>query len=443
MTSFLSVVLILILANSILFGLVFYKTVTQHNNETSPTNMLDKVATAAAPEKLSSAMADQLLQNDIWAMYLNSQGQANWSVNLPDNVPSAYSLQDIAQFSKGYIKDYPVFIRTTKEGLIILGYPKNSYAKLLSNYYPIQAIKKFPFYLSLILIIDAFCLFFIYLISRYRFIKKTEPIISAIEDIANAKPISLEIDTEFSDIASSIHKASLVLNKQNLARANWIDGISHDIRTPLSLIIGYADSISSNEMTTEKVKNQAKIIRNQSLAIKELVQDLNIVSKLEYEMQPLHKEKIIVSKLLRSCLANILNSTPADNYDIAIEIESNTENIKIDCDRRLITRAITNLINNSIKHNPQGCKIMLRLALNDNFLSLSIIDNGKGISDEKIAEFKNRQHYMYSSDDCLDLRHGLGLLIVKQIACAHEAQFEIKNSLPNGCRVILSFPYNP
>lgn len=442
MTSFISIVLILIITNIILFGLIFYKSVMQYHNETTPTNMLDKVAAFSTPEKLTSTMTNTLLQNNIWAIYLNNQGKSNWSVNLPNNIPTTYTIQDIAQFSKGYIKDYPIFIRNTKEGLIILGYPKNSYTKILTNYYSIQAIEKIPFYLLFVILIDAICLFFIYYLSKHRFIKKTKPIINAVEDIANAKPISLEIDPEFSDIISSINKVSDVLNKQNIARANWIDGVSHDIRTPLSIIIGYASSISSNEMATEKIKNQAEIIHNQSLAIRELVQDLNTVSKLEYEMQPIHKEKVLVSKILRSCLANVLNSSPSDNYNFEIKIEPGTENAKIDCDKRLITRAITNLINNSLKHNPNGCNIILHLSLNNKSLCLSVIDDGKGISEKKLSEFYNKSHYMYSSDNCLDLRHGLGLIIVKQIAHAHKAQFEIKNITPNGCIANLSFPYN-
>lgn len=64
-----------------------------------------------------------------------------WSVDLPENVPESYTLQDVAVFSKGYIEDYPVFIRNSDDGLLILGYPQNSYTKLTSNYYSIKTIK--------------------------------------------------------------------------------------------------------------------------------------------------------------------------------------------------------------------------------------------------------------------------------------------------------------
>ena len=93
-----------------------------------------------------------------------------------------------------------------------------------------------------------------------------------------------------------------------VARANWISGVSHDIRTPLSMIMGYAQRIAGDHGASENIQQEAEIIRAQSAKIKDLVQDLNLVSQLEYEMQPLHKEPVRLSKLLRSYAADLLNA---------------------------------------------------------------------------------------------------------------------------------------
>ena len=130
---------------------------------------------------------------------------------------------------------------------------------------------------------------------------------SAVETLADGKPVSLHISGELSEIANSVNKASSILNRQNEARANWISGVSHDIRTPLSMIMGYAGRIAENESASKTIQEQAEIVRKQSVKIKELVQDLNLVSQLEYEMQPLHKEMVRLSKLLRSYVADLLN----------------------------------------------------------------------------------------------------------------------------------------
>lgn len=322
-----------------------------------------------------------------------------------------------------------------------MGYPKDSYTKLTSNYYSIAALRRLPAFVLGMLGLDVLCLFLAYYFSKRRIIHNTEPIVSAVETLANGKPVSLHISGELSEIASSVNKASSILNKQNEARANWISGVSHDIRTPLSMIMGYAGRIVENETANKTIREQAEIVRKQSLKIKELIQDLNLVSQLEYEMQPLHKEMVRLSKLLRSYVADLLNMGSSDRYIIGIEIAPDAENAVLECDARLILRAVNNLAQNSMKHNPQGCEICFSLAASKNQLFLAVTDNGTGLSAEKLQELEEKPHYMESTDERLDLRHGLGLLIVQQIATVHNGNFKLANVLPQGCEATLIFPY--
>lgn len=73
------------------------------------------------------------------------------------------------------------------------------------------------------------------------------------------------------DVGKRINETSLQLDKQNKSRANWISGVSHDIRTPLSMIMGYADRITSSLDVGENTRKQANIIKIQSVKIKNLV----------------------------------------------------------------------------------------------------------------------------------------------------------------------------
>ena len=209
------------------------------------------------------------------------------------------------------------------------------------------------------------------------------------------------------------------------------------------MIMGYAERIAQSKEASASIKEQAEIVRNQSVKIKELVQDLNLVSQLEYEMQPLHLEVIRLSKLIRSYAAELLNSGISDIYTIEIEIAENAENVVLEGDARLILRAISNLVQNSIKHNPDGCKIYLALECTKkyakNCLILSVTDDGVGISPEKRCELEKKPHYMESTDERLDLRHGLGLLIVQQIVSAHKGTMQIVDAVPHGCKTSLTF----
>ena len=437
--SFATFILILLFLNAVVFGLTFQKVVTEDYGTSSPHPMLEMTAAAATPERLSDDAAQKLRQNHIWAIYLNADGQCYWSVDLPDEVPKSYTIQDVALFSKGYIEDYPVFVWNTDDGLLILGYPKDSYTKLTSNYYSISALRRLPVFVLGMLGLDVLCLFCAYYFSKRKIIRNTEPIVSAVETLADGKPVSLHISGELSDIASSVNKASSILNRQNEARANWISGVSHDIRTPLSMIMGYAGRIAENESASKTIQEQAEIVRKQSVRIRELVQDLNLVSQLEYEMQPLHKEMVRLSKLLRSYVADLLNMGISDSYNIGIEIATDAENAMLECDARLISRAVNNLVQNSIKHNPLGCRILLSLRRMENTIQLIVQDDGIGLSEEKLQELKEKPHYLESTDERLDLRHGLGLVLVRQIVAAHEGTMTIDSKINCGCKIILTF----
>ena len=101
LVSFVAFILILLFLNAVVFGLTFQKIVTEDYGDSSPQSMLEMTATAATPEQLSDDAMQMLRQNHIWAIYLNTDGQCYWSVDLPDNVPKNYTIQDVALFSKG------------------------------------------------------------------------------------------------------------------------------------------------------------------------------------------------------------------------------------------------------------------------------------------------------------------------------------------------------
>ncbi|MEY8319193.1 HAMP domain-containing sensor histidine kinase [Oscillospiraceae bacterium 50-58] len=437
--SFFVFALILLLVNMLAFALTFGGIVSGEYGSASPANMLEAVAADLSASGISEKTKQELNRNQIWAMLLDASGRCIWDVSLPEEIPTQYTIQDVAVFSKGYLQDYPVFVRNTDNGLLVLGYPKDSFMKLTGNYFPIRAIRIFPLFITGILAIDIVLLFSVYYFSKRRIFKNTEPIMVSIKALSTGKPVDLSIRGELSEIADSVNQASQVLSRQNQARANWISGVSHDIRTPLSMIMGYAQRIASDSTADDNVRREAEIIQAQSAKIKDLVQDLNLVSQLEYEMQPLHKEPVRLPKLLRSYAADLLNTGIGEKHSIEVEISPEAETAVIDCDARLISRAIGNLVQNSINHNPQGCNIFLSLDCSSENVSITVADNGVGMSAEKLRELEEKPHYMESTDEQLDLRHGLGLLLVQQIVEVHGGVMEINTTQICGLAVILSF----
>ena len=437
--SFFAFALVLLFVNILAFALTFSGIVSKEYGSASPANMLEAVAADLAASSISEERSQELERNHIWAMLLNEDGKCDWALFLPEEIPTQYTIQDVAVFSKGYLQDYPVFVRDMDNGLLVLGYPKDSFMKLTGNYFPIRVVRIFPLFVTGILAIDILLLFFVYYFSKRRISKNTEPIMTSIKTLSAGQPVNLSIQGELSEIADSVNQASQVLSRQNQARANWISGVSHDIRTPLSMIMGYAGRIACDDKASGNIQQEAEIIRAQSAKIKDLVQDLNLVSQLEYEMQPLHKEPVRLSKLLRSYAADLLNAGMGEKHSVEVEIFPEAETAVIECDARLISRAIGNLVQNSINHNPQGCNIFLSLDCSSEDVSIAVADNGVGMCAEKLRELEERPHYMESTDERLDLRHGLGLLLVMQIVKAHDGTMEIESAPQNGYKTVLTF----
>ena len=89
---------------------------------------------------------------------------------------------------------------------------------------------------------------------------KVAPILNGLDKLSHGEMVVLNINGELEDVGKRINETSLQLDKQNKARANWISGVSHDIRTPLSMIMGYADRITSSLDVGENTRKQANII---------------------------------------------------------------------------------------------------------------------------------------------------------------------------------------
>ena len=437
---YLLVLVFVVVLDSAIFFLAFNKTVSGISKE-NPVQTLQEVSGSFTSENgaytLSSQYEKKLTDDNIWGILINSDGNVIWQHNLPENIPLKYTLQDVATFSKGYISDYPVFTWEQEDNLLVLGYPQNSYSKFTTNFLPVSAIQKTPFILIIMLGLDTAILFIVYYLSKRNVMLKITPILSGIDKLSHGEKVTLDINGELAEVGERINETSHYLKKQDQARANWISGVSHDIRTPLSMIMGYADKIATTSNIDESTKKQAVIIKTQSVKIKNLVQDLNLVSQLNYNIQPIQEKNVYLCKIIREIVTEYLNGDISDKFEFQLDLAKNTEPISIVGDERLLYRAIQNLISNSINHNENGCVISISLQANEDTLTLSICDNGRGVTEEELHKIETTPHYLQSTDDRLDLQHGLGLLLVKEIVAIHKGKIKISSTLNVGFSTIL------
>lgn len=145
--------------------------------------------------------------------------------------------------------------------------------------------------------------------------------------------------------------------------------------------MGHAERIASDPHAPDPDKQSGVLIMQQTERIRDLIEDLNIASHLEYDMQPLRLTSFSLSRLIRSVATDYLNRDTSGAYAFEINIAPEAEQLPFLGDERLIGRALHNAINNAVKHNAAGCTITISLAMPTNHdLELSVIDDGVGCS---------------------------------------------------------------
>lgn len=351
----------------------------------------------------------------VWALGIGPDGQVVWKWRVPNGIPERFTLQDVASFSRWYLADYPVRVWRSGELLLVFATDPQVESRH-SLFMSTQFMKNLPLYVKVFLAVNLMVIVLFVICFGWRFYRSMHPIAKGIEQLAKRQPLALREKGVVSELAAKLNKTSQVLEEQSRilakrdeARTEWISGVSHDIRTPLSLIVGYADRMAQSESLGKEEQAMARTICRQSMIIRQLIEDLNLTSKLAYDSQPLHKAMCSPSLLLRECVADFYNEGLEQNFEINVEISDAAERSKICADEGLLRRALRNLIGNSIRHNPQGCTVEILLSASAGKIFCRINDSGVGIPETVVEN-------MDKTDGSV---HIMGLRLASQIAAAH------------------------
>jgi signal transduction histidine kinase len=342
---------------------------------------------------LSEDAKAALTQDDLFAMLISQKGHILWQERLPKELEKEYTLQDVAAFTRYYLNDYPVHTYIVPEGLLVIGSQKQTTWKYTLEYNE-GMVRQFIRQMPIILLINSALLIAVPLFIQRKWLRRREE-----------------------------------------ERTEWIAGVSHDIRTPLTLILGNADYISQNP-DDPLVTGKADAIRRQGLRIRALVANLNTSSKLDFGMGYYNKSPINVGSLIRNTVTDFLNRDSDDKYDFTLDIPDDLQNITTVANEELFRRMLENLINNSIRHNPDGCEISIRLAADrtrSNRCVLQISDNGQGTSEETLKTLNRRSINKAGKLS----EHGIGLRLVKQIVKFHAWKVLFSNNDSQGFSTII------
>mgnify|MGYP003623232002 FL=1 len=321
----------------------------------------------------------------------------------------------------------------------MVGSPNHSLWKM-AYMVPYSEIKAMPERIIFIVVCDLLILFLLYFIIDRKSMKAVSNVLSGIHSLAEGKLIRLKEKGTFSEIATQLNKTSDLLKTRSIAQENWIAGISHDIRTPLSIILGYAEKIETNLLLPKDVREKASLIKYQGIRLRNVVNDLNLITRLGDETHPIHQDAFHPTVFCREIVAEFLNNGIPESYSIELDIDKKLEPIKLKGDIHLLQRAINNLLYNSIRHNPMGCNICLGLYGRGKQVLFVVSDSGKGMTSDEIEILQNRSHYLSNADSTFNGQHGLGLYIVQQIVKMHNGGITFSKSESGGLDVTITLP---
>ncbi|MFS0612025.1 sensor histidine kinase [Lederbergia ruris] len=386
-----------------------------------------------------------LIEKNAWIQILDENGKVMYSYRTPKGIMEKYTPADIVQTYKYQeIANTTVFVGGKKEKSIDYSYfigienpGLNRYAISFDNRDIYRVVKV----VGIILVIDVF----IALLIGYFFSKRlTQPLhalIYGIKRLANKDyTVHYEPKGVYKDVFHNVNFLSNQLTanekerkKLEIMREDWIGNISHDIKTPLASIQGYAELIKDQDyhFSLEEIREYAEIIEQKSLYIKEVMEDLNLSTRLKNKVLSLNKKTVNLVALLRNIVIDILNDPKYSNRNIVFHV--NQENIPVEIDEILFRRAINNLLYNAMVHNDENVQIDVLVEKQER-THIMIKDDGKGIRKEELERIFDRYYRGTNTGDA-HKGSGLGMAIAKDIIQEHNGELTINSEIGHGTTI--------
>lgn len=232
---------------------------------------------------------------------------------------------------------------------------------------------------------------------------------------------------EITELAKTLNKTASYLDNADKLQRELIANISHDLRTPLTMISGYSEFMRDfpDEVTPENMQ----IIIDETARLNSLVNDLVDVTKLQSDAQTVNMEKISLTKIISDTVNRYKKLTSHNDYKITFDYK---EEIYVMADEARILQVIYNLVNNAINYTGPDKAVTIRQDVLDDVVRISVIDTGEGISEEHLPLVWDRYYKVDKVHKRAILGTGLGLSIVKNILLLHHSRFGVSSEVGKG-----------
>ncbi|EQI13715.1 HAMP domain protein [Clostridioides difficile F253] len=239
----------------------------------------------------------------------------------------------------------------------------------------------------------------------------------------------------FSEMKDELKGSLSAQRKMEQERVEMVEALAHDLKSPLSIILGYTDAlIGNNTDDNEKLHRYLTVIRENTEKSAALVQKMQYTSDLEKSNIQLNLVPINLPEFLRQKVQDYELQAHQKEVELILKMKGNIQSpIQIDVDR--LTRIFDNIISNSLQYTPSGGNISITVKDEKNCISYEICDSGRGFSSKDLKKALDK---FYRGDEARQTKgghSGLGLYIVKQLVEQLGGSVKIENSKSGGACV--------
>ena len=392
---------------------------------------------------------EYLDEYNLWLQVIDEKGQEIFSYHKPDSYPMYYSASELMAFrERDYDGGYTIFTSDYESAQqtygYIIGFPYVIGRHMV--YYNGENVSRLSpiLRIGIILILGAvfaFTLAYGFWLSRH-----LDKVTKGIQNISQHTYVSLTGKGLFRDVYIALNEMDAEVRHSDKlqkdterVRREWITNITHDLKTPLSPIKGYAELLTENDIAENStIQEYGKIIWKNADYAEKLINDLKLTYQFEAGVVPLSLKEIHLVRYIKELVIDIINDPAFSARDI--EFESTKDDIVVCIDDKLFRRAIGNLIINALTHNPPETSVIIHVKRNEqNKAAIIVRDNGTGISDVEQLELFER-YYRGTSTKEKPEGSGLGLAIANQIVSLHGGEIAVKSKVNEGTEFMVFIP---
>lgn len=232
---------------------------------------------------------------------------------------------------------------------------------------------------------------------------------------------------EVEELSHTLNYAAGELGKSEQLQRDLLANVSHDLRTPLTMITAYSEVM--RDIPGENTPENVQVIIDETKRLTNLVNDMLELSKLQAGVSEISAEVFDFTTSILAVLKRYSKLTGQSGYDIRFEY---SDDVKVCADEYKIYQVIYNLINNAINYAGDDKTVIVRQIVNGEIVRLEVEDHGKGIAEDELDSIWDRYYKVDKTHRRATQGSGIGLSIVKNILKLHEARFGVNSKVGEG-----------